>query len=290
MLHVHGGSALLDKLRAAGLPGEFLEWCDVLCQGPTPAGLAPDAWRAARAAFLEEAYGPQHGRPVLDRLRDQDAALERALEHDEVVLWFGPDWFCQAILMYLLAWFGERELRGTRLSLVCIGAYRGIDDRRSCTPAFLSADALRDVFARRPPVSPAQTALARRAWRAFCDADPSALAELALRGDTSALPYLADGLRRHLEDFPAVHDGLGLTERRITALLQSGETDWFRLYEAFQELERRRWMTDLIFQAALQRVRAGDFAERWVGGVHCTAASPWYWDEGRERLVHRQQD
>lgn len=43
MIHVHGGSALLDKLGAAAIPGERLEWCDVLCQGPTPAGLAPDA-------------------------------------------------------------------------------------------------------------------------------------------------------------------------------------------------------------------------------------------------------
>jgi hypothetical protein len=36
-------------------------------------------------------------------LAAQDAVLARASEHDEVVLWFGPELFCQAILVRLLA-------------------------------------------------------------------------------------------------------------------------------------------------------------------------------------------
>ena len=102
MLHVHGGSVLLDRLRTAGVPGAFLEWCDVLCQGPTPAAVTATEWRDIRARFLDDASGP-HGN-VHERLVAQDAALARGLaEHDEVVLWFSADWFCQAILLCLLA-------------------------------------------------------------------------------------------------------------------------------------------------------------------------------------------
>ena len=37
MLHVRCGSDILDDLRAAGVPGEFLVWADPLSQGPTRA-------------------------------------------------------------------------------------------------------------------------------------------------------------------------------------------------------------------------------------------------------------
>ncbi len=103
MLHVHGGSVLLDRLRTARVPGAFLEWCDVLCQGPTPAAVTSAEWRDVRARFLEDAAGPS-GAGAHQRLAAQDVVLARGLaEHDDVVLWFSADWFCQAILLCLLA-------------------------------------------------------------------------------------------------------------------------------------------------------------------------------------------
>jgi hypothetical protein len=253
MLHVHGGSNLLDHLRAAGLPGGFLEWSESLCDGPTPAGLAPVAWRATRAAFLDTAYGRIDGRGALERLVAQDQDLDRAAAlEDEIVLWFGPDLFCQAILAALLDRFAATPPAG-RLSLVCIGTYPGVDDRRSCTPTFLSAQQLRDVFEHRDPVRPRQLELAREIWTAWRAPTPEPLAALATR-DTSALPYLGDGVRRRLEEFPWTTDGLSRVERQALAALAIAERSFNQLFEAAGQAEERRWMTDVMLLHRMRRL------------------------------------
>jgi len=253
MLHIHGGSNLLDMLRAAGLPGGFLEWSESLCDGPTPAGLAPDAWRATRAAFLDTAYGRIDGRGALERLVAQDRDLDRAAAlEDEIVLWFGPDLFCQAILAALLDRFAATPPAG-RLSLICIGTYPGVDDRRSCTPAFLSSQQLRDVFEHRDPIRPGQLALAREIWTAWQAPIPEPLAAIATR-DTAALPYLGDGIRRRLEEFPWTSDGLSRTERAVLAVLQAGERAFIQLFPVVTEQEERCWITDVMLQWRLRRL------------------------------------
>ena len=251
MLHLHGGDALINRLRAVGFPGDFLAWCDVLCQGPTPAGLSGEEWRQVRADFLDQAYGLADGQSNLGGLEAQDRALELAVQHDEVVMWFGPDFFCQTILLYLLAWFDQPDHQPGRLSLICVGQYPGVDDRRSCTPAFLSPDQLRELFDRRPAVTPREVTLARAAWAALRSSTPEAIHDL-LNQDTSALPFLAEGLHRHLSEFPERLSGIDLTERRVLECVQDGPTPWPRLLPEFQQRESRSWMTDLMLLARLR--------------------------------------
>jgi hypothetical protein len=245
MLHVHGGSVLLDALRAAGLPGGFLEWGEVLCFGPTPAGLDPEAWRRTRATFLDDAFGPADGRSTAEQLAEQDRRLAAA---DDLVLWFGPELFCQAILIAVLARLTKAGHDETRLSLLCFDRYPGVDDDRGCTPSYLSAEQLREVFAKRPAVTAAQLDLARRSWDAWCAPTPDSLAVLA-GGALPELPYLAEALQRHLEELPAVGTGLSLTETRVLEVLGGGgrELTFARLFLGVTQLERRRWLTDLMF-------------------------------------------
>ena len=92
MIHIHGGSILLENIARAGIRGDRLEWSEVLCQGPTPAGLADDAWYALRAAFLAP-FAELDVAEMSRRLAEQDERLERAADHDEIVLWFGPELF-----------------------------------------------------------------------------------------------------------------------------------------------------------------------------------------------------
>ena len=47
-------------------------------------------------------------------LREQEEALSRFSDHEEVVLWFEHDLFCQVQLIYLLDWFARRELGQTK--------------------------------------------------------------------------------------------------------------------------------------------------------------------------------
>lgn len=324
MLQVHSGSLLLEKLHRAGIPGDRLEWSDVLCQGPTPAGLAADAWYAMRAAFLTAAYGPTGNRDIRKELVAQDAALARASTQDEVVLWFGPELFCQAILVHLLARLAERSRERGRLSLICVGSYPGVDDHRACTLAVLSADQLADLFARRESVTPAQLAVARRAWDAWGAPTPEPLAALA-HADTSDLAFLAAALSRLLAELPDANTGLSRTERLILDALPVTR----RSLDAFvgaNTPEPRRWLTDAIFFDHVRRLAAGphplitiesagagpddlahaDLArtpwaddvqagrkdaialrgiDRWVGGTHLTTGNVWRWNEEKGQVT-----
>jgi hypothetical protein len=54
-LHLRCGTDIRDTLRAAAIPGEFLEWADPVCQGPVLALPEPD-YLERRRAWLSVAW------------------------------------------------------------------------------------------------------------------------------------------------------------------------------------------------------------------------------------------
>jgi len=79
--------------------------------------------------------------------------------------------------------------------------------------------------AARPAVTPAQLELAKRAWKAFGSDDPTAVLSL-LSENTSALPYLAAALKRHLEEFPSLENGLSRSEHEALSAINDGHTTY----------------------------------------------------------------
>lgn len=262
MLHVRCGDDILEALRSLGR-GPAVKWCDPLCQGPAPSGLRGAAWRAVRARFLADAYGPRYA-DALAALAAEDRALMQGAKHDEIVLWFEADLFDQSILMALLARFGPCLRRATRLSLVCIGAHPDVP--RFIGLGQLSAAQLDALLPRRDAVTAAQVALAAHAFAAFRDPDPRALAPF-LRDD-GTLPFLADALRRHAAEFPAVPDGLGLTERSVLERLAEGAADPSTLFRAVQAREARPWLGDLMLWRIVQGLAAPPVPLIRIDGPH----------------------
>src|SRR6185437_3240584 len=109
--------------------GEHKAFQEVLMEGPAPSGLSPDEWLEVRATFLAEAYELKVEKSQND-LRDHEAWLRKFSEHDETILWFEHDLFCQINLIYLLDWFSKQPRGKTRLSLICIGEFPGKPDFR----------------------------------------------------------------------------------------------------------------------------------------------------------------
>src|SRR3954451_1322375 len=50
-LHVTNGDSAAETLRQSGLGGIVSVTADVLHEGPTPSGLAPERWRKVRARY-----------------------------------------------------------------------------------------------------------------------------------------------------------------------------------------------------------------------------------------------
>lgn len=240
-LHVTNGDAAAEPLRRAGLGGEVLPWRDLLHEGPVPAGLDPAGLNRERARFLAERSRAEPD-DVLRELEARDRTLAGAAAgRGEVVLWFEHDLYDQLQLLQVLDLIADAEAARGRVSLVCIGAFPGVEPFHGLGQ--LSPEQLASLHPARAPVTDAQWALARAAWAAFRAPDPAEI-ERVVAGDTDALPFLRGALLRHLEQFPAVGDGLSRTERQLLEAVAAGAARPGELFLADQAREERVFMGD----------------------------------------------
>jgi hypothetical protein len=303
-LHIRCGSDIRDNLRLAGFTGEFLEYSDIICQGPVPdtPGLLEQ-----RARFLADIAGGPMGltaQQILARLRDAEQQLDAAHTRDRVVLWFEHDSHDQLVLARCLARLADSPLPA-RLELICIDRHPSI--QRFLGLGQLRPEALASLWPTRTAVTEQQLELGRAVWTALRQPDPRKLHAIAATG-TPALRLAAPALRRHLRELPGA-DGLSLTQRLILRILEAAPSTIGRMFSPLQRLDPLPFLGDLGFLHIVEQmaptgvltiapgekpfpritsitetgrdVLAGrtDFlalhpAERWVGGVRIDPALP----------------
>ncbi|MEO6239437.1 MAG: DUF1835 domain-containing protein [Vicinamibacterales bacterium] len=323
MLHVTNGDSARELMERSGVPGSIIVWPDVLHEGPTPL-LAGDEWNQLRSRYLAShawAGAETSFDEVLREYRERDAALESYAAHDEVVFWFEHDLFDQLLLIRHLWWLSERRAEGakTAFSLVCGNRHLGLLEPQEFPP----------LFAARAPITAVQIAVGADAWRAFCADDPIGLLSLAAAKfsgsrsdhdhdhDHAPLPYLTAAIRRHLEEFPSVRNGLARSEEQILRVLADGDRTPEEAFMEASRLEDHLFMGDMSFWTIVGRLarvarplvdarveprpgrlptgtltltsdgaavlsgRADHVAlngpDRWLGGTHLTPARFWRW-------------
>jgi uncharacterized protein DUF1835 len=282
LLHVTNGDCAVAVLSQV-VSGSILPWRDVLHEGPVRAGLSLEALSAERARFIAAA-GWGSLSQVEDELKARDAAFRRAGEHDEIVLWFEHDLYDQLQLIQVLD--GLAELRGPPISLVCEAEYLGN----------MAPERAVELFALRNPLTRRHLQEARAAWTAFRSSDPRALENLKI----TSLPFLAAALRRHLEEFPWVTDGLSRTERQIVQALRQRPLSFVELFNEVRE--DPMYVGDAVLAWHLERLAREDLVERdagtwrstgrprrqrlprWLGGYEVTDEAL-CWDPALSRLV-----
>ena len=279
MLHVTNTDSTVNAIREATRQNDVLPWRDVLHEGPTPANLTLEGMTDVRARFLADCGWAKY-KDIRREMGGRDAAL---LAAPQITLWFEHDLGDQLQLIQILS---ELASRKADVHLICTSQYLGPMDAPQM--AALRKQSL--------TVSKAQFALAERAWTAFCSPNRLALDTL-LTEDLSALPFLADALRRHLDDFPSGVNGLSRTDRQILEAVRDGAQIVKKIFWAFQAKEQARFMTDSVLDLHIKRmtkvrnalltsapvtltetgrkVLAGELnlielseLDRWHGGVH----------------------
>jgi hypothetical protein len=250
LLHIHNGDSSAGTAKKSNIPGEHLAWREALVCGPAPGALSEDEFRQVRAKHLAAAYEVKLA-DCEQEMREQAEALAKFREHEEVVLWFEHDLFCQVHLVYLLNWFAQYEPGKTKLSLVCIGEFPGIEDFRGLGQ--LNADQLASLFPGRREITGAQMDLGTRAWAAYSSPDPAAIEALA-ESDTSSLQFLQNAMDKHLRRFPTVRNGLGRIENLGLELIASGQNEFKELFPKFGKIEPAYGFGDVQFYLDLKRL------------------------------------
>jgi len=233
MLHILNGDATANILKKTDLPGQFLPWREALVAGPTPGGLSFDDWINLRANHLAMDY-----EQTVDECKAALLNLEEVLrtfsKHEEVVLWFEHDLFCQINLIYLLNFFSQQKQNQTGLSLICIDDFPGIENFKGLGQ--LSPSQLASLFERRQNITQNMLELGQGAWAAYCSPNPTAI-ETFLQKDCSELFFLKEALLAHLVRFPALKNGLGHVEKVALDLINGGIDEFKPLFPMFGELE-----------------------------------------------------
>ena len=297
-LHVTNGDVAAGAI-AARFGVRPLPWRDVLHEGPVPEGTEEELLEA-RAAFLAT-RGWADAEQARAELTGRDAALRAAVDHaTRVVLWFEDDLYDQLQLLQVLDRL--RDHHGPILLVDLPRPPRGD---------------LALPFGEARPVGPGAVAAAVRAWAAFRRPDPRVVQAVAVVG-TPGLPDVAAALWRHLEQFPAVGDGLARTERQILDAVAAGVRSPGEAFLAVSAADERPFLGDTAFAswlagltggeqplvalrdgalsltAAGEEVHAGRAdrcvlgvaVDRWHGGVHLTGPRPaWRWDPQARRIV-----
>ena len=241
-LNITNGDSAAGTLSEAGIAGKIIAWRDVLHEGPVDASLSLNALSKQRARFISE-----HGWGDFAHVSGDFAERDRVIQHldyfDEVVLWFEDDLYDQLQMIQLLDFFSRGSPRRKKLTLIQVDGY---------IPP-LSAAKLKELDGARARVNPEQFALAQKAWKVFGSDDPSGISRL-LGENTSALPYLAFALWRHLEEFPSITNGLSRSEGEALTAIEEGQTN---PVAAFLEVARKQdsiFLGDIVFYSYLERL------------------------------------
>jgi hypothetical protein len=250
VLHVANGHATTGLIELSSVPGRAMVWCDPLYAGPVPGDLSDDELVRVRAKFL--ASSDDDVDDVVADLRFWRTAIDQQ-QYDEVVLWYEHDLFDQLNLIQILTHLGRGRI-ARPVTLVSIDAYPGHPDFKGIGE--LEPSDITRLFEMRRPINDAQIALSERAWHAYRSDDPRQI-ETLLASDTSALPFLARALRRHLEEFPSDTNGLSRSEQRMMEQAVHGPVDLRRAFPRMHDGERGFYITDMLFIERAQGLAAG---------------------------------
>ena len=211
ILHVANGHATTGLIELSGLPGRTEIWADPLNEGPVPGNVSDDELLHVRARFLaSHPMTPMTSPPIC---AGGATPLTTPTRYDELVLWFEHDLFDQLNLIQLLAHLGgtaaiETDHAGLHRSVSRPSELQGPRRAGACATSQRLFD---DAAAGRTR----RSSRWRRGRGRRIDRPTRARSRRCSQADTSALPFLARALARHLEEFPSDADGLSRSERRL---------------------------------------------------------------------------
>lgn len=255
VLHIVNGDVVGDKLRQGIVQGDVLVWREVYSHGPVFLEPAEQNNRLVRAHYLEQTMGiPQ--KEFIQISKEQEKILADFHKYDEVVLWFEHDLFDQTMLCYLLHWFSKQKKGSTKLSLLCIGEYPGIELFRGLGQ--LSVEQMETLSGTWKLIGDKELEVGQALWEAYVSPNPESLQQ-CLASDTSALPFAHDAFVAHLSRFPSTKNGLGIVEQITLEMIHKGIKSPYELFKNVGDKLHILGMGDLQYWPILKRMAQGPY-------------------------------
>lgn len=253
MLHIVNGDSVGDKLKQGNIGGDILVWRELYTFGPVYTKMDELDHRRTRARYLEQTLGIPE-KEYIETCELQERKLQDFRKYDEIVLWFEHDLFDQTMLAYLLRWFKEQSLGNTKLSLLCIGAYPGIELFRGLGQ--LSREQLETLSGTWHTIGEEELRLGSMLWEGYTSDRPEKHQRM-LEVDSSALPFAKDAFEAHLARLPSVNQGLGIIEQTTLEAVAGGVRKPYELFRKVGDKLHSLGMGDLEFWYYLAKMTEG---------------------------------
>ncbi|TYB76333.1 DUF1835 domain-containing protein [Bizionia myxarmorum] len=211
-LHITQGQSLTQILQDLDIPGTYLTWQEMLCEGPTPVQVDSQRFFDTRSEFLKEAYDIEVND---EEIKSEIRILDNPEAFSEIVLWFTYDLFCHINLLGVIKLLQEKNIK-LPLYLVCSGRISGETNLKGLTE--LTQDQLLNHYESKVLLKQEDVELARSVWHIYCGKDHNLLKPYIVK--KSAFLYLNSCLKAHLKRFPDLKNGLSTLEENILILIR----------------------------------------------------------------------
>ncbi|MCM3702294.1 DUF1835 domain-containing protein [Paenibacillus macerans] len=248
MLHIVNGDHVGNKLRNGNVQGDTLVWREVYPVGPAFTNMDGKNERFFRAAYLERTLGIPASEFIAS-CESQESCLQNFRKYDEIVMWFEHDLFDQTMLAFLLHWFSKQPLGNTKLNLLCIGDYPGIDFFRGMGQ--LTTEQLETLSGTWRRIGEEELKLGAEIWEAYASRDIEKHIGI-LRLETSILPFVHSAFTMHLNRLPSPDNGLGIVEQTTLELVNNGGQKPVELFKEAGERLHELGMGDVEFRYRLK--------------------------------------
>jgi hypothetical protein len=271
ILIVTNGSSGVEAIRQSiGTECTVLSWDDVLHDGPVPYRDTLEALSMIRAQFLASwstDFVELNAVEVERRFFERDAAIGRATEYDEIVLWFDHDLYDQLQLLQV-GWVLQGLLSDGVMRSKSSVQFQGPEGRDQSKPLVsfvsygdhLDADdsvLMSAAYQRRTVLSASNLERLDHLWRVFTSETPEPLGK-ELSGDFAPFGNLQSAMFRLCQEYPCIESRLTRSERQVLTVLS--EIDSLRpgaLFAACQGMEEAAYLGDWSFWRIVSRLASG---------------------------------
>ena len=215
ILHITNGGSLTNYLKELDIDGVKLTWEEMLCEGPTVAGIDSQDFFEVRKSFLNDTYGieidEEEYKKELGKLTNPD-------QYSEINLWFEYDLFCHINLIAVISLIHQREIN-LPLYLICSGRVEGEKSLKGLSE--LTPNQLLQHYKNKIKLKKEDRDLALALWRTYCGKDHNIFKPYIVQ--SSSFPYLSNCLKAHLKRFPDSKSGLNSMERNILEIVRTND-------------------------------------------------------------------
>ncbi|MEK5321491.1 MULTISPECIES: sigma-70 family RNA polymerase sigma factor [unclassified Paenibacillus] len=268
MLHIVNGDVVGEMLKQGVVQGDVLVWREVYPAGPIFLNPAGAEERALRARVLEESMGIPTSEYITG-CEEQEQKLREFIKYDEVVLWFEHDLFDQSMLAYLLHWFKRQKLGRTKLSLLCIGEFPGIE--RFHGLGQLTPAQLQTLSGTWRTIGRQEMELGSELWQAYASPDPVQMANLLENKKTelaaSGLTFAYEAFTAHLKRLPSEQNGLGIVEQTTLQAVHNEVNTALELFRQVTDVLHVLGMGDLEYWKFIRALAQGEHPLLIIDGI-----------------------